>query len=136
MLTARLAPARAPAPATEPAGPQARVSAVPPEAQAAPRRWFAMASRSASFPPRFHVGFRQADNFCVLGGGSPREELFADEALAHALTDDNEHLADLVGECAGRASLVFVVCSHVASRGQPPARGFHPDSRARDGNSR
>jgi len=48
----------------------------------------------------------------VLGGGSRREELFADEALAPALTDDNEHLADLVSACAGLASLVFVVGSH------------------------
>ena len=43
----------------------------------------------------------------MLGGGSPREELFADEALAHALADDNEHLAYLVGACGARASLVF-----------------------------
>jgi hypothetical protein len=49
----------------------------------------------------------------VLGGGSPREEFFADEALAHALADDNEHLADLVGACAARASLGFVIGSHV-----------------------
>jgi hypothetical protein len=32
----------------------------------------------------------------MLGGGSPREEFFADEAPAHVLTDDNEHFADLV----------------------------------------
>ena len=44
----------------------------------------------------------------MLGGGSPREELFADEALAHVLTDDNEHLANLVGAGAARASLEFV----------------------------
>lgn len=49
----------------------------------------------------------------MLGGGSPREELFADEALAHALPDDDEHFADLVCACAGRASLVLVVGTHV-----------------------
>jgi hypothetical protein len=49
----------------------------------------------------------------MLGGGSSREEFLADEALADALPDDNEHLADLVSACAGRASRVFVVGSHV-----------------------
>jgi hypothetical protein len=48
----------------------------------------------------------------VFRRGSPREEFFADEALAHALPDDEEHFADLVSACAGRASLVFVVGSH------------------------
>jgi len=48
----------------------------------------------------------------VFRRGSPREEFFADEALAHAPADDNEHLADLVCACAGRPSLVFVVGSH------------------------
>jgi hypothetical protein len=55
---------------------------------------------------------RITDHLGVFGGGSPREELFADEALANALTDDNEHLADLVCACADRGSLVFVVGSH------------------------
>ena len=71
----------------------------------------------------------------MLGGGSPREEFFADEALAHAMSDDDEHLADLVGACAGRASLVFVVGSHVAFRGQPLAQGLRLNPRARDANS-
>jgi len=48
----------------------------------------------------------------VLGGGSPREEFFADEAPAHALADDDEHLADLVGACGARAALCFFVSSH------------------------
>lgn len=71
----------------------------------------------------------------MLGGGSPREEFFADEALAH-LPDDDEHLADLVGACASRASLVLVVGSHAAFRGQPLAQGLHLNPRAQDGNSR
>jgi len=37
----------------------------------------------------------------MLGGCSRRKELFADEAPAHARSDDNEHLADLVGASAG-----------------------------------
>jgi len=32
----------------------------------------------------------------VFGTGSPGEQLFADEAPAHVLTHDKEHLADLV----------------------------------------
>jgi hypothetical protein len=79
---------------------------------------------------------RITDHLGVFGGGSPREELFADEALAYPLTDDNEHLADLVCACAGRPSLAFVIGSHVAPRGQPPAQGLHPNPRAVDGNSR
>ncbi len=43
----------------------------------------------------------------MLGGCSPREEFFADQALAHALADDNEHLTDLV-----RTPLCFFVSSH------------------------
>jgi hypothetical protein len=39
--------------------------------------------------------------------------LFADKALAHILTDDKEHLADLVGASGLRASPSFVVGSHV-----------------------
>jgi hypothetical protein len=49
----------------------------------------------------------------VLGGGSPREEFFADEALAHALPDDDEHLADLVGDDRALVSPCFFVGSHV-----------------------
>ena len=57
----------------------------------------------------------------MLGGGSPREEFFADEALALALADDDEDLADLVGARTARASRVFVVGSHVWLQ---PARAF------------
>jgi hypothetical protein len=49
----------------------------------------------------------------MLGGRSPREELLADKALAHAPPDDHEHLADLVGAWAARVSLCFFVGSHV-----------------------
>ena len=66
----------------------------------------------------------------MLGDGSPREQFVADEALAHALPDDDEHFADLVGACADRASLVFVVGRHVASRGPPLAQGLHLNPRA------
>jgi hypothetical protein len=52
------------------------------------------------------------------------------------LPDDDEHLADLVGACASRASLVLVVGSHAAFRGQPLAQGLHLNPRAQDGNSR
>jgi hypothetical protein len=72
----------------------------------------------------------------MLRGGSLREEFLADKALAHAVTDDNEHLSDLVGACGASASLVLIVGSHVATRGQPPAQGPHLNPRARDGNSR
>src|ERR1019366_5474490 len=58
MLTAWLAPARAPALATESARAQVRGSAVPLEVPAAPRRWFATAYRFASFASSFHVAFR------------------------------------------------------------------------------
>src|ERR1022692_2177582 len=58
MLTAWLAPARAPALATESARAQVRGSAVPLEVPAAPRRWFEAAYRFASFAPIFHVAFR------------------------------------------------------------------------------
>src|SRR5580658_1641789 len=72
----------------------------------------------------------------VFRRGSPRVEFFADEAPAHALADDDEHLAYLVGACAGRPSLVFVGNRHVDSRGQPLAQVLHPNPRAVDGNSR
>jgi hypothetical protein len=32
----------------------------------------------------------------MLRGGSPREEFFADETLAHVLTDEDKDFADLV----------------------------------------
>lgn len=54
----------------------------------------------------------------MLGCGSPCEELFADEALADALADDDEHLADLVCGCAACALLIFVFGNHV-SRAAP-----------------
>jgi hypothetical protein len=57
----------------------------------------------------------------MLGGGSPREELLAYGAPAHALSDDDEHLANLVGVREARASLGFVVSGHV---GQQPSRAF------------
>ena len=79
---------------------------------------------------------RITDHLGVFSGGPPREELFADEALAHLLTDDDEHLADLVCGCAGRPSLVFVGGRHVASRGQPLSLGLRLDPRAGDWNSR
>jgi len=55
----------------------------------------------------------------MLTGGSPREKLFADKTLAHALTDENEHLADPVGVDGARASLRFFVSSHVGSSPEP-----------------
>src|ERR1019366_4345871 len=58
MLTAWLAPARAPTLATESARAPVRGSAVPLEVPAAPRRWFATAYRFASFAPSSHVAFR------------------------------------------------------------------------------
>ncbi|MGA8442546.1 MAG: hypothetical protein WB762_20615 [Candidatus Sulfotelmatobacter sp.] len=44
-----------------------------------------------------------ANHLGVFSGPSPCEELFADKALAHVLTDDKEHLADLVGARGVRA---------------------------------
>ncbi len=61
-----------------------------------------------SFPPRLHSGSGHAGNRRVLGGGSPREELLADGAPAHALADDDEHLADLVYAWGARAPLCFL----------------------------
>jgi hypothetical protein len=55
---------------------------------------------------------RITDHLGVFRRGSAREEFFADEALAHALPDDEEHLADLINACGARASLFFVVGSH------------------------
>jgi len=39
----------------------------------------------------------------MLRGGSPREHTFADQASAHALGNDDEYFADLVGACGVRA---------------------------------
>jgi hypothetical protein len=39
--------------------------------------------------------------------------LFADKALAHVLTDDNEHLSDLVGVRGAYLSSSLFVSSHV-----------------------
>jgi hypothetical protein len=39
---------------------------------------------------------RITDHLGVFCGGSPREEFIADEALAHALADDDKYLASLV----------------------------------------
>jgi len=39
----------------------------------------------------------KASYVSMLRGGSPGEQLFADKALAHVLTNDKEHLVDLVG---------------------------------------
>jgi hypothetical protein len=49
----------------------------------------------------------------MLEGGSPRKELFADEKLAHALPDDKEHFADLVGVCEARLSPSLVGGNHI-----------------------
>jgi hypothetical protein len=49
----------------------------------------------------------------MLGGCSRRKELFADEAPAHARSDDNEHLAELVGASGAPGCIVFAVGSHV-----------------------
>jgi len=55
----------------------------------------------------------KANHVGVFSGRSPREELFADETPAHALTDDNEHLANLVAADGTRLLPSFVVSSHV-----------------------
>ena len=56
-----------------------------------------------------------ATYFGMLRSGSPGEELIADEAPAHILPDDNEHLADLDGageRCSTAAlSLIVISCS-------------------------
>jgi hypothetical protein len=39
----------------------------------------------------------------VFGSAMPREHAVANQALAHVLTDDKEHLADLVGARGVRA---------------------------------
>ena len=49
----------------------------------------------------------------MLKGGSPGKELFADEALANALSDEDKHFADLVGTDGARASRRFFVSRHI-----------------------
>jgi len=44
----------------------------------------------------------------MLTGCSPREHTFTDQALAHFLSDDDEHLADLVGARGALASPSFL----------------------------
>jgi hypothetical protein len=51
----------------------------------------------------------------MFGRGSSRKELFADETPANALTDDKEHLADLVGVRGFRALPSLFVSTHVRS---------------------
>ena len=54
-----------------------------------------------------------ANHLGVFSGRSLREELFADKALAHVLTDDKEHFADLVGAGGARLSPGLLVSSYV-----------------------
>jgi hypothetical protein len=49
----------------------------------------------------------------VFGGGSPREHTVTDQALAHVLIDDDEHLADPVDANGTSASRSCFVSSHV-----------------------
>jgi hypothetical protein len=49
----------------------------------------------------------------VIGDGLPGECLFADEAPAHVLTDDNEYLASPVGMGDPFAALTFAVRDHI-----------------------
>jgi hypothetical protein len=49
----------------------------------------------------------------MIGSLLRREHLIADEALAHVLADDNEHLADLVSPRGVPASPSCFVSSHV-----------------------
>jgi hypothetical protein len=55
----------------------------------------------------------KATHLGVFSGRSPREELFADQTPAHILTDDKEHLADLVGASGARLSSSLFVGSHI-----------------------
>jgi len=41
----------------------------------------------------------------MFASALPREHPVADQALAHVLTDDDEHLANLVGADGARVSL-------------------------------
>jgi hypothetical protein len=47
----------------------------------------------------------------MLRGGLAGEHAFADKALSHVLTDDNEYLAKLVGADGASASLSSFVSS-------------------------
>jgi hypothetical protein len=49
----------------------------------------------------------------MLRGASPGELPFADKALAHVLTDDKEHLANLVSARGVRASPSCFLSSHI-----------------------
>jgi hypothetical protein len=49
----------------------------------------------------------------MFRGGPPREESVADETPAHVLTNDDEHLADLVAPRGACACLDVFVSSHV-----------------------
>ena len=50
----------------------------------------------------------------MFGGSFPREHTIADHASAHVLTDDDEHLADLVGALRVRALPNVFVSGHVS----------------------
>jgi len=54
-----------------------------------------------------------ATHLGMLGRGSPREHAVANQALAHILTDDDEHLANLVAGGGTRLSPTCFVRSHV-----------------------
>lgn len=49
----------------------------------------------------------------MLGGGSAREDSLADEAYAHVLIEDVEHLADSVG---GKGCCDAIILEHVTLR--------------------
>jgi hypothetical protein len=70
-------------------------------------------TRSASSAPSFSVDSRLAHNPCMLRGGSPRERTFTNQTLAHVLTKDDEHLANLIAAGEARASPSCFVSSHV-----------------------
>jgi hypothetical protein len=64
----------------------------------------------------------------MLTGGSTGEKLFADETLAHALTDEDKHFADLVDGDGARASRRFFVSRHIerqSFRAEPLAQLPH-----------
>jgi len=48
-------------------------------------------------------------------GASPGEYLFADDAHAHVLTDDDEYLAKLVGTGDPFAPFAFAIRNHIES---------------------
>jgi hypothetical protein len=58
----------------------------------------------------------KANYLGVFSGRSPREELFADQAPAHVLTDDDEHLTYLVAAGGTRLAPSLFVSSHVDQR--------------------